>query len=74
MPQAHKLLKLNTLDETPEDDEDVDPDHFVESQQMMDGQQLLQKIKDPVKMSEWKRVEFENGNKKISYVTQDVPT
>ena len=43
---------LKALTETLEDEVDVDPDHHVKSQQTMDFQQLLQKIKYPIKMSE----------------------
>ena len=56
LKHTNVALKLKALDETLEDGVDVDPDHFAESQQKMDVKQLLQKIKDPVKMSEWKRV------------------
>ena len=48
VPLAHKLR------ENIEDGVDVDHDHFVESQQTMDFQQLLQKTKETFKMLEWK--------------------
>ena len=74
MPLAHKLRSnAESNGETLEDSVDVDPDHPVESQQTMDFQQLLQKTKETVKMSEWKQVELENGYKRLPYVTQDVP-
>ena len=45
------------------------PDRFVQTH----VQQLLQQIEDrTVTMSEWKRVELENGYKKITLVTEEV--
>ena len=67
--EANVALKLKALGKALPRFDDVDPDHFMEKYETKEGDALLHNITDPVTLSEWKRIQMENGDKKISFLT-----
>ena len=67
----HFALNVKALGKALARVDDVDPDHFVGKYKTKDVDALLHNITDSVTLSEWKRIQMENGYKKIYFVIQD---